>query len=66
MGEIQDYLEQLSELRRTYMDVKSLNIVNPFNKKIIELLPDDDMFIEVGALITKMNHHQLNVFARSC
>ena len=35
MGEIQDYLEQLSELRRKYMDVKSLNTVNPFKKKII-------------------------------
>ena len=35
MGEIQDYLEQLSELRRKYIDVKSLNTINPFKKKII-------------------------------
>ena len=45
MGEIQDYLEQLSELRRKYMDVKSLNTVNPFKKKIIEIPPDGDLFI---------------------
>ena len=40
--------------------MKSLNTVNPFKKKIIEIPPDGDLFIEVGASITKMKQKLLN------